>query len=160
MFEFLYLCNFINNFIIMKNYLILLAIVGVLVGCTSIRKTMREPDTYLELKKDDFILSDQVSAEASSTYIFNVDFSRLFMVKQGVAEKPSELINIASIPILGNYFKNNTASYALYELMMQNTGYDVILYPQYEIKITRPLGIGLIYRIENVKVTARLGKLK
>lgn len=42
--------------------------------------------------------------------------------------------------------------------MNANPGYDVVVYPQYETKIERPIGLG-IFKITTVKVTARLGKL-
>jgi hypothetical protein len=45
--------------------------------------------------------------------------------------------------------------------MFTNPGYDVIFYPQYETKISKPaLGLGFIVKITKVKTTARLGKLK
>lgn len=143
-----------------KLVFIALAVFMVSVSCTTVRKTMREPNAYMELKKDDFILSEQVSAEAQTTYVFNIDFARLFSKKEGVAENPSQMINFAMLPVVGNLLTDRTANYALYELMVQNPGYDVILYPQYEIKVERPIGVGFIYRIVTAKVTARLGKLK
>ena len=41
-----------------------------------------------------------------------------------------------------------------------NKGNDVILYPQYETKVVKPIGIEFIFKTTTVKATARLGKLK
>ena len=38
------------------------------------------------------------------------------------------------IPVLGDYGKGKVSSYALYNLMKDNRGYDVVIYPQYETK--------------------------
>jgi len=120
---------------------------------------MREPNVRVQLKKSDFTLSEQLSAEASSTKIFTIDFKRLFNNKTGTVEG-SQTISLASIPVVGTVLGDKTANYALYELMNSNSGYDVIFYPQYETKISRPfLGIGFIYKKTTVKTTARLGKL-
>lgn len=131
-------------------------------GCTSVHKTMREPNAYMELSLEDFTLSEQVTAEATSTKILYVDWQRLFRTeKASVRGAESMLINLASIPVMGNYIFDQTANYALYELMVQNPGYDVVIYPQYETITEKPvLGIGFFKIKTTVKVTARLGKLK
>lgn len=119
---------------------------------------MREPNILFDLKKSDLTLSDQVTAEAKSTRIFGIDFERLFLQKTGYTQGSSLNISLALIPVIGNFVSDKTANYALYELMANNPGYDVVIYPQYETKVERPLGIG-IFKITTVKVTARLGKL-
>ena len=150
----------------MKRSLKLFLLTGIAVvafsSCTSLHKTMREPNTRVELDRDDFILSDQVTAEAHSTKVFGIDWNRIFKEETGEAEGHlSALINLASIPVVGNYVSNKTANYALYELMQNNPGYDVIFYPQYETKIHKPiLGIGVLYNKTTVKSTARLAKFK
>lgn len=130
-------------------------------SCTTLNNSMREPNARVELKKADFTLSDQVTAEATSTKIFGIDFARLFLAKTGVVEGSGalQLFSLASIPVVGNVLADRTANYALHELMTSNKGYDVIFYPQYETKIVRPIGLGFIYKITTVKTTARLGKL-
>jgi len=124
-------------------------------------KTLREPNVKVNLTKEDFVLSDQVSSEATSTKIIGFDFARLFMKKTGDIVSGAPAINMANIPVVGTMLLDRTANYALYELMLNNPGYDVIFYPQYETKIVRPiLGIGFFTKITTVKATARLGKLK
>jgi len=130
-------------------------------SCSVTNKTMREPNVRVELNKNDFVLSEQVSAEASSVKVLNIDWSRLFSVKTGDIEKPVASISLASIPVVGNFVNDMTQNYALYELMSKNPGYDVVFYPQFETQIRKPvLGIGFFYKRTTVKATARLGKLK
>jgi len=130
-------------------------------GCTAVNKTMREPNVRLELELDDFILSEQVSAEATSTKIVGIDWQRIFKQETGYTQGGgSMMINLASIPVVGNYVIDQTANYALYEMMMANPNYDVVIYPQFETTVERPLlGIGFILKTTTVKATARLGKL-
>lgn len=130
-------------------------------SCTSINTTMREPNVRVNLTKDDFSLSGQVKAEAKSVKIVGIDFARLFLQKTGTVEGGAAAINVASLPVIGNVLGDKTANYALYQMMTENPGYDVIFYPQYETKIVKPiLGIGFLAKITTVKTTARLGKMK
>jgi hypothetical protein len=130
-------------------------------SCTSLKTSMKEPNVKFELYADNVDLSDQVEAEATSTKILGIDWSRLFEMNTGVIEgNSSDPYSLASIPVVGNYVTNTTANVALYELMSQNAGYDVVFYPQYSTKVVRPIGIGFLYKIETVKVKSRLGKLK
>ena len=136
-------------------------LVATLSSCTTLSHTMREPNTRVELNKSDFTLSDQKTAEASSTKIIGIDWSRFFLSKEGAIEKDgAESISLASIPVVGNFIVDRTVNYSLYELMNNNPGYDVVFYPQYETKVFRPiLGIGFLTKKTTVKTTARLGKL-
>ena len=121
---------------------------------------MKEPNVRVDLTKNDFTLSDQVSAEAQSVKVIGIDFARIFTKKTGNIGGGSSSISIAYLPVIGFVLTDNTSNYALYELMSKNPGYDVIFYPQYETKIVKPiLGIGFITKITTVKATARLGKL-
>lgn len=140
----------------------LLLAVLFLTNCTNINKSMREPNTRVNLEKKDFTLSAQVTGEASSTKIFGIDFARLFkkqsasVTKDGAVALP---IDIASIPVIGGFVVSPVAGYALYDMMEKNKGYDVVFYPQFETTIKRPIGLGFIYKKITVKTTARLGKL-
>lgn len=144
----------------MKNFLLLTLLTSLfLTSCSSVNQSMREPNSRLELVKSDFSLSEQVSATASTTTILGIDFKRLFNKKTGTVEGSS--VSLSSIPVIGNAFTDKTSSYALYELMQKNPNYDVVLYPQYETKVIRPiLGIGFIFQKSTVKATARLAQLK
>ena len=133
-------------------------------SCTTINKSMREPNNRVQFSKSDFTLSDQLSAEANTTKIFGIDFARLFTKKTGTSEaggSVSSLINLASLPVVGGFVSGDkTVNYSLYEMMNANPGYDVVFYPTYEIKVVKPIiGIGFILKTTHVKSTARLGKL-
>lgn len=129
-------------------------------GCTLTKHAMREPNTRVEFNKSDFELSEQVTANASTTKIFCIDWERLFYKETGTIDGTHQLITLANIPVVGNVVSDNTANYALYELMKKYKGYDVVFYPQYETYIEKPIGLGFIYKKINVTTTARLGKLK
>ncbi len=136
------------------------AVIAAFTSCSTINHSMKSPNTLVNLNKSDFSLSDQVSAEATSTKVFGIDFARLFTVKTGVIEGGAASISAASIPVIGNLVTDKTANYSLYELMNGNPGYDVVFYPQYETKVLKPVfGLGFITKITTVKATARLGKL-
>lgn len=128
-------------------------------SCSSSLKTMREPNTRVNFEKKDFTLSEQVSAEATTTRILMIDFKRLFNKQSGeIIGGPGSLIPV--IPVVGGFVMDQTQGYALHNLMKNNQGYDVVFYPQYETKIKRPiLGLGFIFNKITVKTTARLGKL-
>lgn len=145
-------------------FLIIISIVGLLLNsCTSIHKTIREPESHVEFYKDDFVFSDQLTAEATTSKVFGIDFSRLVLKKSGkIGDGLPRTSFLVRIPVIGNFFniRDKTINYALYELMQQNPGYDVVFYPQYDVKIVKPiLGIGLLNKVTTVKVTARLGKI-
>jgi hypothetical protein len=131
-------------------------------GCTTVNKSMREPNVRLELVLSDLSLSGQVTAEATSTKILGIDWDRLFTQKTGTVEGSGSLnINLASIPVVGNYVTDQTVNYALYEMMIANPDYDVVIYPQYQTTVRKPLlGMGFIMKTTTVQATARLGKLK
>ena len=137
------------------------AIVATFSSCTSLNHTMREPNTRVNLNKADFTLSEQVSAEATSTKIIGIDWSRIFISKTAAVEGGMINLSLASIPVIGNVLQDKTANYALYELMEANPGYDVVFYPQYETSISKPIiGLGFLLKKTTVKATARLAKLK
>lgn len=144
----------------MKKFLVVLSLMTFMMSCTTISRTMREPQTKLELERGDLELSPQVSAEATSVKILGIDWTRLLMSKEASTEKEGFMpFSIVSIPVIGNVLGDKTANYALYELMNNNPGYDIVLYPQYEIKVVKPVGIPIV-KITTAKVTARLAKIK
>ena len=145
----------------MKKIILMTVVLASMSSCSSLNQTMREPNTRLELTKNDFNLSDQVSATASTTRILTIDFARLFNTRTGSIEHDGAALSVASIPVIGNMIQDRTASYSLYELMKKNPNYDVVLYPQFETKVSAPfLGIGFIFKKTTVKVSSRLGQLK
>ena len=139
----------------------LVVVLATFASCTTLNHSMREPNTRVNFTKSDFSLSEQVSAEDKTVKILGIDFERLFKKETGVVDNGASSISLANMPVIGNVLYDKTSNYALYNLMFTNPGYDVIFYPQYETKISKPvLGLGFIVKITKVKTTARLGKLK
>ena len=147
-------------------------------GCKVSTHSMKSPKYHVEFYKQDFEYSSQVTAEATSTRVLGIDWSRVFNWNNGKVDSdmnseapaPSSqftfigdgfagsiLINNFMAPVIGNVVSSRTASYALYKLMKNNPGYDVIVYPQYE-QVKN--GFPFIYTRTKVKVTARLAKIK
>ena len=143
-----------------KIFFAMIAAFVLFTGCTSTNRMMREPNMLVEMDMDDFILSEQYTATATSTKIIGIDWQRLFNSRTGSVQGGSSVINFASIPVVGNLIIDQTTNYALFELMTEHPGYDVVYYPQVEKTHFRPVGIGLIYKETEVTVTARLAKLK
>ena len=144
-----------------RKILIIAAIIVLFSSCSTLNHSMREPDTRVNLNKNDFLLSEQVSAEAKSVTVLGIDWARFFNKKTAAVDgEGTPSVSKTCIPVIGNFLVDKTANYALYELMTGNPGYDVVFYPQYETKVIRPvLGIGFFTKITTVKTTARLGKL-
>lgn len=146
--------------LLLKSFLIIGTVVVTFTSCTTVNKNMREPNSRVNFNKSDFALSDQVTAEAQTTKYFGIDFSRLFLKNTGNIEGGAGAISLSSIPVVGNLVGDKTTNYSLYQLMVNNPGYDVVFYPQYEIKVVKPiLGLGFLTKVITVKTTARLGKL-
>lgn len=125
-------------------------------SCTSIHKTTKQPFSSVDIKMNDFDLSEQKTATALSVTTLGIDFSRLFLTKTGSAGGI-----ISSVPILGQYLSDPTTSYAMYELLEDNSSADFVFYPQVNKKTTCPvLGICILNRITKVDVKARMGTFK
>lgn len=132
-----------------------------LTSCSSMKHSMREPNSRVEFTKGDFSFSKQVTAEATSTKILGIDWERLFSSNSGNVDKDAAgAFDFAALPVVGPYLQDRTSGYALYKIMQDNPGYDVVFYPQYETSVNKPIGLGFIYKITTVKATTRLGKIK
>ena len=143
------------NIYFMKNFLFFFIACLILTSCSMTSKTMKEPFSKIELERDDFTLSGQKTAKATSVRIVGIDFARLFNQRVG------NPLPVPSIPIIGSAIYDPTSSYAMYNVMDANPGHDFIFYPQYETKTTCPiLGLCFINSITTVEVTTRLGKFK
>ncbi len=139
--------------------LALLLVCGITVlfmsSCHTYRHSMREPNAYVEYHADDFILSEQVTGEASVVRVLCVDWEHLF----GTTETANTPAFGTVIPVVGVRLDDG-ANYALYNLMQKNPGYDVVIYPQVEAYRHAPILGTDLYSKTTYKVTARLGKLK
>ena len=157
---------------------LLIEIVYLMSSCSITNQSMKTPNHHIEFYKSDFEYSQQVTAEATSVRILGIDWERLFKWENGEINSNEnsdyhlyfnsslnspEIIDYltgglsATIPVIGNYGKGKVSSYALYNLMQENPGYDIVIYPQYEVK---RFIIPVFYAKRTAKVTARLGKIK
>lgn len=81
-------------------FLVLVMFVStMLFSCTSTSIMMKEPVNYVEMSKADFEFSYQLSGQAQATYVFGIDFERLFDQKTGKVDK-------FSVPFIGAYISN------------------------------------------------------
>jgi hypothetical protein len=130
-------------------------------SCTTMNKSIREPNSHVRFERNDFNLSPQVNGEAQSVTIIGIDWSRLFIKKTSKIEGGANSVSLSSIPVVGDLISDKTANYALYDMMTKNPDYDVVFYPQYETKVVKPIiGIGFLTKITTVKAKARLAKFK
>ena len=139
-----------------SRYLLLLAVsLLAFTSCTSLSRTMREPNVKLELNANDMELSEPVTGTATVVRVFGIDWKRLFNYESATVCAPVmglSPMELATAPV--------GASQAIYDLLEKNPGYDVVLYPQYKSKSYNVLLLGLLYSETETTVTARLGKLK
>ena len=140
----------------MKNILLLITIALFVSSCTTVNKSIKQPWSAVDIKMNDFNLSEQKNSEATSVTILGIDFERLFVQKMG-----SDGSLATSLPIVGQYLADPTTSYAMYNLLSENEGSDFIFYPRIEKKTICPvIGICLINKITTVKVQSRMGTFK
>lgn len=129
-----------------------------LASCSMTNKSIQEARSHVRFVHDDFTYSEQVSGEATTVRILGVDWKRLFKKGEHAnAESQSTGIDLANLPVIGNVMREKTYNLALYEALKSHPEYDMIIYPQYEMKRKGFIGI---YTKTTVKATARLGKLK
>jgi hypothetical protein len=133
-------------------FLLLGVVALLLTGCVSSTHSMKSPDNYVEFYRGDFDYSEQVSGEATSVKIFGVDWARLFNRNQGEFGDKGTV----DIPIIGGINGNRVNTYAVYNMIKDNPGYDVVLFPQFETKKDWKV----IMSTTTVKVSARLGRIK
>lgn len=140
----------------MKRALVLLsfaALMGIMFSSCSLHsKSMKTPAHHVEFVKGDFEYSDQLTGEAVEQRIIGIDWARLFKKELGEVIEPTAL----NIPIIGTLIANKVNLYALYNVMQENPGYDVVFFPQFE---TKKFGLWPFYQETRVKVTTRLGKI-
>ena len=146
--------------------LLICSAIAVLSACTTLNKSMKEPVTFVELKKSDFILSDQLDGSATEITILAIDWARFFQGEYGqtesgqVGNNPTTLNTnptTVNIPTIGSSTNpSKVESYALYDLLSKNPGYDVLFYPTFEQKEFKVL---FFFSKTEVKIYARLGKL-
>jgi hypothetical protein len=136
------------------------AVAALMASCSMTSRTMKEPNMRVEFQKEDFTISAQVTGEATETKIIGIDFQRLFKKEGGATTADGGMMalpSLSSIPVIGGFIGSKCQSYALYDMMQKNAGYDVVMYPQFETKTT---GIPVLFTKTTCKATARLAKIK
>ncbi len=134
--------------------ILIIAAAGLLMqSCKTASLGIRHQSSYLELKAADLEVSQRMTAEAKTTRILGIDWSRLFN-NNGAA------IGSGYAPVIGDpYYK--LAGYdqnkALYKLLKENPDYDVVMYPRFEEKKFRIL---IFFSVTDTRVSGRLAKLK
>ncbi|MDL2244101.1 hypothetical protein LJC54_01155 [Parabacteroides sp. OttesenSCG-928-J18] len=118
-------------------------------SCSS-HRGMQSPSSVVEFKKDNFEFSEQLSATASTARILGIDWNTLFYGKKG--DFSNSIITPSIIPL-----SDSSVNKAVYKLMEQNPGYDVVFYPS--VKSTKG-GIPFIFMRYKTTVNARLAKIK
>lgn len=123
-------------------------------SCISMNKSIKSPNNMIQFEKNDFEFSEQVVGQAQQMKILGIDWANLFK-----AHKKANLTskNTFSGWVVGTEPLNSTQQYALYNLLENNPGYDVVVYPYYE---TNTKGFLFFYTKTEVTVKARLAKIK
>ena len=132
-----------------KTYQLLLILTTMaLASCSSIKTSIREPQTMVSFDKAEFDYSEQKVGETNYIKILGIP-----VLKNEVGETLGKLV-YADLPVCGE--KPTAAqSRALKEIMAANPNYDLIVYPQYKVTKKAP-GMGLFYQNITIEATARL----
>lgn len=164
--------------------MIILISVFLITGCAVNTYRTNEIDNRLELTLADLEISEPFVAEAEVVKFLGIDFARLFKKEKGgygytsissssgtrysysthesngyssTSTNISSSVSNVITKVLGPIIGSEASVYALYNLLNEHPEYDFILYPRVE---ERTSGIPILYTSTNVKVTARLGKLR
>ena len=111
--------------------------------------------TYFTLSGDEFVARHKIKKQ-KKTKVKKPTVKKPKVKKQPTEERIEIKADIFSVPVIGSAVDNRTANYALYVMMLENEGYEVVFYPQYEIKKS---GFLFFYNKTHIKAKARLGKL-
>ena len=146
---------------LMRNVLIVSILTLFMSSCV-VSTGIRSANTQVEFNKEDFEISEPFTAEAKVVRILGIDWKRLFKRQtgnfdsQGFASQGLTIKSFAPYPGFITAFPT-AQNYALYNLLKEHEGYDVVFYPRFEKDVVR---IPFFYSKTKAKVTARLGKLK
>ena len=139
----------------MKKISIILSVLAmtILMGsCMSTQLTLSGSIPEIHLKPEHLEITQPLEATAVTVRVFGIDWERLFNSRSAAIRASV----YTPMPLV-----DKTDMYAIYSLLKQNEGYDMVLYPQFNTVVRKPfLGLGSIYKVTEVKVTARMAKLK
>lgn len=113
----------------LKTTLILSLLIITFTSCVTNTRLMCEPNVMVEMDAQDFEFSAQMTGEGKEVRILGIDWKPLFGKNE--SGTVSNGLNTFTIPIIGDFFTNPTSSYALFDMISKNAGYDVVFYPQF-----------------------------
>lgn len=116
-------------------------------SCSSLTSSIKNPSNHIEFTKNDFEYTKQVSSTSKVSFFLGIPLSNT---------RKSGKFSDGSITLVGFRSKLKKAEdLAIYNLLKENPGYDLVLYPKFDTK-----SAGFIITSAKVTVTARLAKLK
>ncbi|RAR72555.1 hypothetical protein [Flavobacterium aciduliphilum] len=131
----------------MKRVILILFSAFLVTSCSVSSSSIKEPNNLVEFNKNDFEFTDQISATTKINFLFGFPLSDTKKIGR---------FSKNSIQIIGFRTKLDKAEdVAIYKLLKEHPGYDVVFYPKFETKSS-----GFIFTNAEVTVTARLAKLK
>ncbi len=132
----------------MKKLLLYVCCLLFVASCTTARYSA-QGNSVVSVDKSDLSISAPKTTTVKVTKILGVDWANLF-TKQGG--------DVSGTIVAGsmNPFSDKTVNKAVYQLMKENPGYDMVLYPVVESNIKNYVVMSEI----EVKITARLAKMK
>ena len=78
----------------MKRLLFIIGLVVTISSCTTINKSIKQPFSSIDIRMDDFDLTEQKTANASSITFIGIDVHRYFIKQMGPGS------TVSSIPVL------------------------------------------------------------
>lgn len=135
------------------SFIVAAVLIALLSGsCMSTHSSILSSTPQIQLKPENLDITTHKEASAVTMRILGVDWERLTS-KRSASMRGTVYSSFTSF--------DRTDEYAIYNLLKQNEGYDMVLYPKFDKVVRKPvLGIGVICTITEVKVSARMAKLK
>ena len=113
-----------------KTLITSIALLMLAAGCSTTTKIISKPaNSRVVFKGHNFDFTGLVSAEAKQTKFLMLDWSRLTGKSNGAISGSKGKVKLISVPIIGESPSKQIESLALYNLLQENPGYDVILNP-------------------------------
>ena len=101
--------------------LVVVAVMAMLMGsCMSTQMTVSRSVPEIQLKPENLDITQQMEATAVTVRVFGIDWERLFSSRSAAIRGSV----YTPVPIV-----DKTDQYAVYSLLKQNEGYDMVLYP-------------------------------
>lgn len=141
-----------------KNYPLLLLLI-LFASCQINKRTIRESNYQLWLNKSDFTYTEPRTGQASQTKIFGIDWNRLFnrtyeygsfgAIPGDIGPRTNASLNVGGASLgegstgylnsilastVGLSSASRAEEFAINDLIVKNPNYDLILFPQFEVR--------------------------